>query len=78
MQIMKKLYKTCLGYEKWFKKSGNTHKPWLEPEHSKLPMLNRSDIPTTGDDDDEFDVIEDEIDETTAEMEEKQSNGSEE
>ena len=41
-------------------------------------MLNMSDIPTTGDDDDEFDVIEDEIDETKAEMEENQSNDSEE
>lgn len=75
---MKKLYKTCLGYEKWYSKNGSAHKSWLEPEHCKLPMLNMSDIPTTGDDDDEFDVIEDEIDETKAEMEENQSNDSEE
>lgn len=75
---MKKLYKTCLAYEKWYAKNGNAHKPWLEPEHNKLPMLNKSDIPTANDDDDEFDIIEDEIDETKAEMEEKQSNASDE
>jgi len=78
-RIMKKLYKTTLGYEKWHKKSGAAHKPWLEPEHNKLPLLDRKDIPAcNSNDDDGFEMIDEDIDETNAEMEEKMSNGSDE
>ena len=76
---MKKLYKTTLGYEKWHKKSGAAHKPWLEPEHSKLPLLDRNDIPACTSNEDDFEMVDEEdIDETNAEMQEKLSNGSDE
>ena len=78
---MKKLYKTTLGYEKWFAKHGSANKSWLHPEFCKLPMLNPKDIPsaTIEDDDDGFDMIDDEeIDETNIEMNENLSHGSDE
>jgi len=76
---MKKLYKTTLGYEKWFTKHGSANKSWLHPEFNTLPMLDVKDIPsaTIDDDDDGFDIVdEDEIDETNVEMNENLSNSS--
>lgn len=80
-QIMKKLYKTTLGYEKWFTKHGSANKSWLHPEFNTLPMLDVKDIPSAtiddDDDDDGFDIVdEDEIDETNVEMNENLSNSS--
>lgn len=78
-RIMKKLYKTTLGYEKWRSKHGGNEKPWLQPELSKLPMLNKDDIPSHSKLEDEFEIIEDEeLDETSAEMAEDLSNASDE
>ena len=44
MQVISRIHKASLNYEKWKRTHNPNFKPWLNPEQMTLPRLNIEDI----------------------------------
>ena len=44
VQVITKLHKACLAYNAWKAENKPDYKPWLFPEQSTLPLLDKADI----------------------------------